>query len=44
MPRRADEPSRLPRARFAVPVDDATPSTSGVLGSLATPDNGGKQP
>ena len=44
MPRWADEPSRLPRARFAVPVDDATPSTSGVSGSAATPDNGGKQP
>ena len=44
MPRWADEPSRLPRARFAVPVDDATPSTSGVSGSAATADNGGKQP
>ena len=43
-PRRADEPSRLPRARFAVPVDDATPSTSGVSGSAVTPDNRGKQP
>ena len=43
MPRRADEPSRLPRARFAVPVDDATPSTSGVSGSAATADTRGKQ-
>ena len=44
MPRRADEPSRLPRARFAAPVDDATPSTPGVSGSVATADTGGKQP
>ena len=43
MPRWADEPSRLSRARFAVPVDDATPSTSGVSGSAATVDTGGKQ-
>ena len=43
MLRRADEPSRLPRARFAVPVDDATPSTSGVSGSAVTADTGGKQ-
>ena len=41
--RRADEQSRLPRARFAAPVDDATPSTSGVSGSAATVDTGGKQ-
>ena len=44
MPRQVDKPSRLPRARFAVPVDDATPSTSAVSGSAATPDNRGKQP
>ena len=44
MPRWADEPSRLPRARFAVPVDDVTPSTSGIPGSAATVDTRGKQP
>ena len=44
MPRWADESSRLPRARFAVPVDDATPSTPGVSGSAATADSRGKQP
>ena len=43
-PRRADKQSRLPRARFAALIDDATPSTSGVSGSAATPDNRGKQP
>ena len=44
MPRRANKPSRLPRARFAVPVDDVTPSTSGVSRPAAILDNGGKQP
>ena len=39
----ADEQSRLPRARFAAPIDDATPSTSGVSGSAATADTRGKQ-
>ena len=43
-PRQVDEQSRLPRARFAAPMDDATPSTSGVSGSAATVDTGGKQP
>ena len=43
MLRQADEPSRLPRARFAVLVDNATPSTSGVSGSAVTVDTGGKQ-
>ena len=43
MPRRADEPSRLPRARFAVSADEVTPSTSGTARPAATPDDGGKQ-
>ena len=43
MPRRVGKPSRLPRARFAVLVDDATPGTSGVSGSAATADTRGKQ-
>ena len=43
-PRQADEQSRLPRAIFAAPMDDATPSTSGVSGSAATADTRGKQP
>ena len=43
-PRWADGQSRLPRARFAAPMDDATLSTSGVSGSAATVDTGGKQP
>ena len=43
-PRRADGQSRLPRARFAAPMDDATPSTSSASGSTATADTGGKQP
>ena len=42
-PRQADEPSRLPRARFAVSVDEVTPSTSGTARPAATPDDGGKQ-
>ena len=44
MPRRADEPSQLPRARFAVSADEVTPSTSGTARPAATPDDGGKQP
>ena len=44
MPRWADEPSRLPRARFAVSADEVTPSTSGTTRPAATPDDGGKQP
>ena len=43
-PRRADEPSRLPRARFAIPTDEVNPSTSGTAGPIATLDDGGKQP
>ena len=42
-PRWADGQSRLPRARFAAPMDDATPSTSSASGSAATADTGGKQ-
>ena len=43
MPRWADEASRLPRARFAVPADEVNPSTSGTAGPTATPDDRGKQ-
>ena len=42
-PRRADGQPRLPRARFAAPMDDATPSTSSATGSTATADTGGKR-
>ena len=34
---------RLPRARFAAPMDDATPSTSSASGSTATADTRGKR-
>ena len=43
MPKRADEPSRLPRARFAVSADEISPSTSGTARPAATPDDRGKQ-
>ena len=53
-PKRAVGQPRMPRARFAVPDDDATPSTSGTTPStsgsaaqaakVATIDTGGKQP
>ena len=43
-PRWADEPSRLPRARFAVSADEVTPSTSGTARPAATLDSRGKQP
>ena len=41
--KQADEPSRLPRARFAVSADEVIPSTSGTARPAATPDDGGKQ-
>ena len=34
---------RMPRARFAAPMDDATPNTSSASGSAATVDTGGKR-
>ena len=45
--RRADRQTRMPRARFTIPMDDTTPSTSSASGSAAkaaTADTGGKQP
>ena len=44
MPKQADEPSRLPRARFAVSADEITPSTSSTTRPAATLDDRGKQP
>ena len=44
MPKQADEPSRLPRTRFAVSGDEVTRSTSGTARPAATLDDRGKQP
>ena len=53
-PKRVAGQHQMPRARFATPDDDATPSTSGTTSStsgfavraakVATIDTGGKQP
>ena len=47
-PKRATESQGMPRARFAVPTDNAAPSTSGTAPSrpaaMTTIDDGGKRP
>ena len=42
-PKRVVGQPRLPRARFAAPMDDATPSTCSASGSTATADTRGKR-